>query len=499
MADSASISIILNAGGNLGTVLDGATGKVVRLGNAARGAGGAVAREAQVATGSIAALGEQASRAFGSAGSALAKFAGPLGALGGVSAVAGASLSKALDLAHQKFTAMIEAPVRLTEEIQKAAAAAGELAKARDAAVLAGIDKVAGSAEPLVARGGDALLAQARQISTATGVPLEDVSKAVSAASDAGMGPDAMRRLVEGAHLVARSGRMSYDDAVKAGVANRVGDGSAAEIAAGMVNREGRLAFENRPMDDVVEAIDAHAAAQDEARAAHRAKQRADFDRAQAAWNAGGMQGERPRMPADDFVPAPFVSPVTYKPAATAADFAAAAANLAASPLASAVQDKRIADATTSDAKLREIAAQGQRVVAGASADERVDRDFPGLRKFLDEDRKMQAQIDLAQSKQEAWSWSPFSEAGDEVVRLSEERSRKADAFRRAGGFVRKEAPGETVDEFNARVSADKDRLDSARRAAGVPFGEGTAKIEALLGEISSKLNTAPAPIPEAQ
>lgn len=499
MADSASIQIILNAGGNLGSVLDTATGKVTRLGNAAKGAGAAVAREAQLANGSVAALGEQASRAFGSASSALAKFAGPLGALGGLSAAAGAALSKALDLAQQKFVAMIEAPVRLTEEIQKAAAAAAELAKARDAAVLSGIDKVASSAEPLVARGGDALLAQARQISTDTGVPLDDVSKAVAAATDAGMGPDAARRLVEGAQLASRSGRMSFSDAVKSGVANRVGDESAAEVAANMVNREGRLAFENRPMDDVVEAIDAHGAAQDEARAAHRAKQRADFDRAQAAWNANGMQGERPRMPADDFVPAPFVSPVTYKPAATAADFATAQANLAASPLAAAVQDKRILDAAASDAKLREIAAEGKRVVSSASADERVDRQYPGLRKYMEEDRKLGDQIELAQSKQAAWSFSPFSEAGDEVVRLADERKRKTDAFRRAGGFNRREDPGETVDEFNARVTADKDRLDSARRAAGVPFGEGTAKIEALLGEISSKLNATPAPIPEAQ
>jgi hypothetical protein len=500
MADSASIQIILNASGNLGAAVDAASGKVIALGRAAKGAGGTVSKEVQQAQQSIATLGIEASKAFGGAGSALGKFAGPLGALGGVAAVAGLAISTALDLARAKFSALIEEPVKLAKAMQDAAASARELAKARDAAILGNIDKAGGAAEPLVARGGGQLLALARQISTETGVPLDDVSKAVQAGSNKGLSDEALRRLVQGAQLASRSGRMGFADAVTAGVANRVDAGfSPAETAADMVNREALEAHRKTATDERLRQLDMHNRAQDKARAAFNAKRQADYDRAQLAYNLGGQVGDAPQI-GPEFTPAPFRSTVRFKPTATAADFASVEANLAASPVAQAIQAKRLADAAAQDKGLTDIETRGGTVVGLDEARARADRRFPGLAKFQEEDGKLAADGDVASKRAEAWSFlGPWNPHWGEVKRIADERNRRRVAFQGQGGFVGQD-DAETVDQFNARVTAQKDNLDQVRRKAGVPFGEGTSKIEMLLEKIAQNTgDVAPAPVPNAQ
>ncbi len=500
MADSASIQIILNASGNLGAAVDAASGKVIALGRAAKGTSGAVTKEAQQATQSIAILGIEASKALGGAGSALGKFAGPLGALGGVAGVAGLAISTALDLARQKFTALIEEPVKLGKAMQDAAASARDLAKARDAAILGNIDKVGGAAEPLVARGGGQLLALARQISTDTGVPLDDVSKAVQAGSNKGLSDEALRRLVQGAQLASRSGRMGFADAVSAGVANRVDPGfSPAETAADMVNREGLEAHRKTATDERRRQLEMHNRTQDKARAAFNAKRQADYDRAQLAWNMNGQQGDAPQI-GPEFTVAPFRSTVRFKPTATAADFASAEANLAADPVAKAIQAKRIADAAAQDKGLTDVGSRGGAVVGLDEARARTERRFPGLAKFQEDDGKLAAEGEIASKRAEAWSFlGPWNPHYNEVKRIADERNRRRVAFQGAGGFVGNE-DAESVDQFNARVTAQKDNLDQVRRKAGVPFGEGTSKIEQLLERIAQNTGeVAPAPVQAAQ
>jgi hypothetical protein len=493
MADSASITILLNANGNLGSVVDAATGKVLRLGKATQAA---TADTRQAAQG-LAFFGEQGAKAFGSAGSALSKFAGPLGALGGVAAVAGLAMSKALDLAHEKFVALIEQPVRLAEAMRDAAKAADDLAKARDAAISGNVSKLGAVAEPLVAQGS---LALARQISTDTGIPLDEVSKAVQSGTAAKMGDEDIRRMIEGAKLVRQSGRMGFDDAVKAGIGNRVtADATPAAVAAGMVNREGRLAFENLPMDDVVAAIDEHGAAQREARAAHKRKRQQAYDRAQLDWNAGGQQGDRPTMGPDDFVPAPFVSPVRYKPAVTAADFAGMQANLAGSPIVAAVEAKRSAEARAADLALQDVSDRGGTVVNAEDSAARSARRNPGLAAFLEQDRKLQADMDVAQKAEDAWGWNPWSTTHNETKRIADERKRRTDAFRATGGFNAREDM-ESPEAFLQRGNAERSRLEAAGRAAGVPFGAGLSKVEAILERIAEGVEQkSPAPLQEAQ
>jgi hypothetical protein len=493
MADSASITILLNAGGNLGNVVDAATGKVLRLGKATQTA----TNETRQAAQGLAFFGEQGAKAFGSAGSALAKFAGPLGALGGVSAAAGLAMSKALELANERFTELIEKPVRLAEAMREAAKAADDLAKSRDAAVSGNVGKLGNVAEPLVAQGS---LALARQISTSTGIPLEDVSKAVQAGGNAKMSPDAIRRLVEGAKLARQSGRMSFDAAVEAGIGNRVSaEASPADVAAGMVNREGRLAFENRPMDDVVEAIDQHGAAQAEARAAHKRKRQQEYDRAQLAWNAGGQKGPPPTMAKDDFSPAPFVSSVAYKPAATAADFASMQANLTASPIVAAVEAQRAAQAAQADLALEDVSTRGGTVVAKEAAAARSARRNPGLDAFVAQDQKLQADMEIAQKAEDAWGWNPWSTTHNAVKNIADERSRRTDAFRSTGGFISRD-DAESPEAFMERGNAERARLESAGKAAGVPFGAGLSTVETLLERIALAAEAkSPAPLQEAQ
>lgn len=493
MADSASITILLNANGNLGSVVDAATGKVLRLGKATQAATNDTRQAAQ----GLAFFGEQGAKAFGAAGSALSKFAGPLGALGGTAAVAGLALSKALDLAHEKFVALIEQPVRLAEAMRDAAKAADDLAKARDAAISGNVSKLGNVAEPLVAQGS---LAFARQLSTDTGIPLDEVSKAVQAGGQAKMSPDDIRRLVEGAKLVRQSGRMGFDAAIEAGIGNRVtADASPAEVAAGMVNREGRLAFENRPMDDVVAAIDEHGAAQAAAREAHKRKRQADYDRAQLAWNAGGQQGERPTMAPDDFTPAPFVPAVRYTPTVTAADFAGMQANLASSPIVAAVEAKRAAEARAADLALQDVSDRGGTVVANETAAARSARRNPGLAAFIEQDQKLQGDMEIAQKRAGAWKWNPFSSEFGAVSRIAEERKRRTDAFRLAGGFTARE-DAESPEAFIERGNAERAKLEAAGKAAGVPFGAGLSTVESLLERIAQGVEAkSPAPLQEAQ
>jgi hypothetical protein len=493
MADSASITILLNANGNLGSVVDAATGKVLRLGKATQAA---TADTRQAAQG-LAFFGEQGAKAFGNAGSALSKFAGPLGALGGLSAVAGLAMSKALELAHDKFEALINQPVRLAEAMRDAAKAADELNKARDAAISGNVGKLGSVAEPLVASGH---LGLARQISTDTGIPLDEVSKAVQAGGQAKMGDADIRRLVEGAKLVRQSGRMSFDDAVAAGVGNRVsGDSSAADVAAGMVNRKGRLAFEERPMDDVVAAMEEHGVAQTAAHEAYLRRRQRGYDLAQLKWNEEGGNGPRPTMPADDFKPEPFVSPVQYRPEVTAAAFAGMQANLTASPIVSAVEAQRAAKAKQADLALQDVSDRGATVVAAESATERADRLRPGLGAFITQDQKLAADQEVAQKAEDAWGWNPWSTTHNETKRIADERKRRVDAFRASGGFNARE-DAETPEQFMQRGTAERDRLERAGKAAGVPFGDGVSKIEAILERIAQGVESkSPAPLQEAQ
>lgn len=492
MADSASITILLNANGNLGSVVDAATGKVVRLGRATQ----AVTADSRQSAQALAAFGEQGAKAFGAAGSALAKFAGPLGALGGVSAVAGLAISKALDLAREKFVAFIEEPVRLAEAMRDAAEAADELTKARAAAISSNVAKLGGVAEPLIAQGS---LAFARQLSTDTGLPLEEVSKAVQAGDAAQLGESDIRRIVEAAKLVRQSGRMSFDDAVAAGIGNRASAGfTPAEVAADMVNREAFRAHQSSAIDERRRQLLAHQAAQDAARAEHDRRRAADFDRAQLAWNLGGQAGDRPN-PGLEFQPTPFRSTVRFKPLVTAADFADMQANLAASPIVAAVEAKRASEARQANLALEDVAKEGKTVVEQESRGARIDRMFPGLRKFMAEDRKLQRAAEVARVNADSWSWAPWSEATDEEVKIQRERSRRFDAFRASGGFVARE-DYESPDAMMARVSAEKDRIESARRNMGLPLSVPPSQIEALLERIARGVEAqGPAPLQEAQ
>lgn len=492
MADSASITILLNASGNLGSAVDAATGKVLRLGKATQAARG----DAQVAAQGLAAFGEQGAKAFGSAGSALAKFAGPLGALGGISAVAGLAMSKALDLAREKFVALIEEPVRLAEAMRDAAKAADELAKARAAAISSNVSKLGGVAEPLVAQGS---LAFARQLSTDTGIPLEEVSKAVQAGGQAGISETDLRRIVEAAKLVRQSGRMSFDDAVAAGIGNRAtADFAPAEVAADMVNRDAFRAHQSTATDERRRQLLAHQSAQDAARAEHDRRRAEEYDAAQLAWNLGGQQGDRPTM-GPEFQPTPFRSTVRFKPSVTAADFASMQANLAASPIVAAVEAKRASEAKQADLALEDVATEGAAVVDQETREARIDRMYPGLRKFMEEDKKLQRDAEVSRVKSGAWSFSPWSDAEDEEVAIQRERSRRFDAFFRSGGFKANE-DAESPEAFLARGDAERARLEQAGKAAGVPFGSGLSTVESLLERIAQGVESkSPAPLQEAQ
>jgi len=499
MADSATIQILLNAGGNLGTVVDAASGKILALGKSARGAGDVVKRETQQAQQGVAVFGEQAAKAFGSSSSALAKFAGPLGALGGISAVAGATMAKALDLAKEKFVALIEEPVRLAEALRDATKAANDLAKAREAVIAGNVTKLGGVAEPLVAQGGERALALARQISTDTGVELADVSKVVRAGGQAGLGDDSIRRVVEAAKLVRQSGRMSFEDATKAGIANRADAGlSAPEVAADMVNREAFAAHQSSVIVQRQRELASHNQAQEAAREEFDRQRQEAYSQAQLQWNLDGQTGERPTM-GPEFQPARFKSSLRFRPSVTAEDFAGMQANLAASPVVQAVEAKRAADAARADLALDDVGNSGAAAISTEAANARVDRMYPGLRKFMEEDRKLQADEEVAQKAEEAWSWNPWSTTSNDRVRISKERSRKASAFRLAGGFNPQE-DYESPDAFLARGDAERAKLEAQGKALGVPFGAGTSAIETLLERIAQNTaGAAPAPLQEAQ
>ena len=506
MADSASIQILLNAGGNLGAVVDQATGKVLNLGKAAKGAGAAVGAEARVAGQGLAALGEQASRAFGSSGSALAKFAGPLGALGGISAVAGVTIARALDLAKEKFVALIEEPVRLKESLLEATKAANDLAKARDAAISGNVGKLGSVAEPLIAQGGERTLALARQLSTDTGVPLDEVAKVVVQGGQTGLGDESLRRIVEAAKLVRQSGRMSFEAAAKAGIANRTDAGfSAPEVAADMVNREAFAAHQSSVITDRKRELDAHNRAQDAARVAFDQQRQEAYSRAQLEWNLGGQQGDRPGL-GPEFVPARFSSQLRFRPAVTAADFAGMGESLKESPIVKALEEQRSSKAAEADKALEDVAQRGLTVVRAEAATARSDRKFPGLKEYMATDRALETRQQIASRRAEAWHNIPFSslftDNWSDVKKIADERSRRADAFNLAnpatstGGVTE----SDSVAAFLARGDAERAKLEAAGAAAGVPFGAGTSAIEKLLAEIARNTATqTPAPVQAAQ
>jgi hypothetical protein len=424
----------------------------------------------------------------------LAKFAGPLGALGGISAVAGLAMSTALDAARTKFTALIEEPVKLAAALQEATKAANDLAKARDAAISGNVGKLGSVAEPLIAQGGERTLALARQISTDTGVPLDEVAKVVAQGGSSGLGDESLRRIVEAAKLVRQSGRMSFEDAAKAGIANRTDAGfSAPEVAADMVNRSAFAAHQSSVITDRKRELEAHRRAQDEAGAAFESRRQEAYSRAQLDWNLGGQQGDRPGL-GPEFVPAPFKSQLRFRPAVTAADFAGMQANLASSPLAAAVEAQRLAQAQAADLALSDVETRGGSIVTRETAEARSARRYPGLAGFVEADRKLAAEQETAQAAADAWGWNPWSSTHGEVKRIADDRFRRATAFQRAGGFVGTE-DAESPAAFLARGDAERAKLDEAGKAAGVPFGAGTSAIEKLLAEIAR--NTAvqsPAP-----
>ena len=423
MTESASVQILLNAHGNLGQVIDATNGKILRLATTAKGAGGAVGRDM---SGAFAAFGTQSARAFGEASSAVAKFAGPLGLLGGTAALAGVGIAKALDSVVDKFREAWEEAGLLREAIDRAAKSAQELAKARDAAVLSNVDKFAGSVEPLIAQGGDAALAFARRLSLDTGASLDDTAEAVLSGTRAGLGEDQIRRLVEGSQLAARAGRAKFGDAVAAGL-----DGgfdasfSPAEMAAELVNRA--------------------------ALAAHLGR---------------GSDGARGPLPGG---------------LATAADFAAAEDNLGASSLVAAIQAKRKLERESADNGLSDVRDRGKTVVDIEASRVRADRRLPGLAQFMERDREIQARLEKAEenAKEKGWTFNPFTTAGDEVVKIAKERERNFEAFRSQGGFI-PVAEAETPDEFMARTSAERDRLERARVQQGLPFGAGVLNVRVV-------------------
>lgn len=523
MADSASIQILLNAGGNLGSVVDQATGKVLNLGKAAKGAGAAVSAETRVAGQSFATLGEQASRAFGSAGSGIAKFAGPLGALGGVAAVAGMAVSTALDLAMAKFQALREEPIRLAESLRDAAKAANELAKARDATISGNVGKLGSVAEPLIAQGGERTLALARQISTDTGVPLDEVAKVVAQGGQTqadgrpGLGDESLRRIVEAAKLVRQSGRMSFEAAAKAGIANRTDAGfSAPEVAADMVNREAFAAHQSSVITDRKRELEAHNRAQDAARVAFEQQRQEAYSRAQLAWNLGGQQGDRPGL-GPEFVPARFSSQLRFRPAVTAADFAGMQGNLDASPLVGAVEAQRAAHAAQADLALQDVSDRGPVVVEAETARARIERMHPGLQAFAAEDAKLAQEQEIKRVSAESWSqampywmqtlpgvnavrdYQAWSEWRD-MKKIADDRARRSSAFFSVNEPTTRVESTEAVDAFLARDNAERAKLEAAGKAAGVPFGAGTAAIEKLLAEIARNTATqTPAPVQAAQ
>lgn len=427
MTESASVSIILNASGNLGQVADANTGKLLRLGKAAQGAAGGVSAAASDAAKAVGVLGQSAGKSLGDAGSVVAKFAGPLGALGGIATAAGLAISTAVDLARQRFVAFIEEPAKLAKELRDAARAADELARSRDAALAGKVGGVAGAVEPLIAQGGDAALAFARRLSLDTGASLDDTAGAVLSGTRAGLGEDQIRRLVEGSQLAARAGRAKFADAVAAGL-----DGgfdasfSPAEMAAEMVNRA-----------------------------------------ALAAHLGGGGDGARGPLPGG---------------LATAADFAAVESNLGASPVARAAQAARRAAAEESDATVRDVAERGSEVVGVAQATARAARANPGLDRYLAEDRKLADAQAVAEQRARSWDFlGPWNPMHGEVAAIARDRQRKTDAFRQANASsMLPPDAAETPDEFMARTSAERDRLERARVQQGLPFGAGVLNVRVI-------------------
>ena len=335
---------------------------------------------------------------------------------------------------------------------------------------------------------------------------MEDVSLAAQSGGNAGMSPGDIRRLVEGAKLASQSGRMSFADAVKAGAVGRhsldnVSESmTPAEAASSMVNRESRAKWnETAPeMTDLMEAMQ---------QAVARAKATVDkaFDQKEMEWVRGGSVGPRPergdlRSARADEVNA-LIKRSTYQPMPGTApgDFASAQSDLAASPIAAAVEADRRTRSQEADLALQDVSDRGVTVIKKDAATARAARRNPGLEAFLVQDRKLQEDITASQKAEDAWGWNPWSTTHNETKKLADERMRRVDAFRKAGGFVSHDDV-ESPEAFLARGDAQRAKVEAAGKAAGVPFGAGVSRIESLLERIAQGVeDTAPAPLQESQ
>jgi hypothetical protein len=173
---------------------------------------------------------------------------------------------------------------------------------------------------------------------------------------------------------------------------------------------------------------------------------------------------------------------VRFRPAVTASDFEAMQERLGESAVGRAVQDDRVLSAEQTDRDVADIEKRGEIVVAGASSAFKASRQNPNLAGFILQDQRLAREMEIAEKRADT-EWFPSLPWGSnsDIREIAEKRKRLMMAFQREnpdafGGTYE----GETVEEFNARTGAERDRLEQARQQQGLPFGAGILNVRII-------------------